>query len=188
MSKLRITLAVAGVLAAVLALSACSSATSSTAPSAGATQFNTADVSFATDMSAHHQQAIEMSQMVLDKSGIDPRVTTLAQDIKAAQSPEIKEMKTWLKTWGQKPDGMSGMDMSGSLMSDADMNELKSSTGLTASKLFLTQMTTHHTSAIAMAKTEITKGKNADAIALARKIITAQTAEITKMSSILATL
>lgn len=139
-------------------------------------------------MAAHHQQAIEMAQMVLDKTGIDPRVTALAQGIKAAQGPEIIQMSGWLATWGHKPQGMSGMDMSGSLMSDADMNALKNSSGTTASKLFLTEMTTHHTSALSMAKTEIDKGRYPAAIALAKKIVSAQTAEIAKMSGILTTI
>jgi uncharacterized protein (DUF305 family) len=78
--------------------------------------------------------------------------------------------------------------MGGTLMSDSDMNALKSATGLAASKLFLTQMTVHHKSALVMAKTEVDSGKNADAVTLAKNITSTQTAEITKMSDILATL
>lgn len=184
-------LVIAAVLGSAISLSACS-ATSNTgttsAEQSASTTFNKADVSFATDMAAHHQQAVEMSQMFLDKSNVDPRVVTLAQDIKAAQDPEIKKMKSWLSDWGQKSDSMAGMDMSGTLMSDTDMNDLKNSTGPAASKLFLTQMTVHHTSALVMAKTEVDSGKNADAVALAKNIISTQTAEITKMSDFLASL
>jgi uncharacterized protein (DUF305 family) len=140
-------------------------------------------------MAAHHQQAVEMSQMLLDKTtAIDPQVVALAQEIKAAQGPEIKQMKSWLSDWGQKSTSMSGMNMGGTLMSDADMNDLKSASGLVASKLFLTQMTVHHKSALVMAKTEVDSGKSADAVKLAKNIISTQTTEITKMSDILATL
>lgn len=183
---------IAGVLAAALTLSACStganSGSTSSSSLSASTKFNTADVTFATGMAAHHEQAIQMAQMLLDKSGIDPRVTTLAQNIKAAQGSEMKQMKSWLAEWGQKSDSMSGMDMSGTLMSDSDMKALNGSAGLDASKLFLTQMTTHHKSAVTMATTEVDKGKNADAVALANKIIAAQTAEISIMRDILATL
>ena len=184
-------LVIAAIVGSVITVSACSTAatpsTSGSSSSASAS-FNKADVSFATDMAGHHQQAVEMSQMLLDKSDIDPRVVTLAEEIKAAQGPEIKQMKSWLSDWGQKSDSMSGMDMGGSMMSDADMNDLKSSTGLAASKLFLTQMTVHHKSALVMAKTEVDSGKNADAVTLAKNIISTQTTEITKMSDILASL
>ena len=184
-------LVIAAIVGSVITVSACSTAatpsTSGSSSSASAS-FNKADVSFATDMAGHHQQAVEMSQMLLDKSDIDPRVVTLAEEIKAAQGPEIKQMKSWLSDWGQKSDSMSGMDMGGTLMSDADMNDLKSSTGLAASKLFLTQMTVHHKSALVMAKTEVDSGKNADAVTLAKNIISTQTTEITTMSDILASL
>ena len=184
-------LVIAAIVGSVITVSACSTAatpsTSGSSASASAS-FNKADVNFATDMAGHHQQAVEMSQMLLDKSNIDPRIVALAKEIKAAQGPEIKQMKSWLADWGQKSDSMSGMDMGGSMMSDADMNDLKSSTGLTASKLFLTQMTVHHKSALVMAKTEVDSGKNADAVTLAKNIISTQTTEITKMSDILASL
>jgi uncharacterized protein (DUF305 family) len=182
---------IAAIVGSAITLSACSTTAnpgSAGSSSAASATFNKADVSFATDMAAHHQQAVEMSQMLLDKSDIDPRVVTLAQNIKAAQYPEIKQMKSWLSDWGQKSDSMSGMDMSGTLMSDSDMNDLKSSTGLAASKLFLTQMTVHHKSALVMAKTEVDSGKNADAVKLAKNIISTQTNEITTMSEILASL
>jgi uncharacterized protein (DUF305 family) len=182
---------IAAIVGSAITLSACSTTAnpgSAGSSSTASATFNKADVSFATDMAAHHQQAVEMSQMLLDKSDIDPRVVTLAQNIKAAQDPEIKQMKSWLSDWGQKSDSMSGMDMSGTLMSDSDMNDLKSSTGLAASKLFLTQMTVHHKSALVMAKTEVDSGKNADAVKLAKNIISTQTIEITTMSEILASL
>jgi len=179
------------ILASAITLSACSS-TANSGPtgssSSTSSAFNKADVSFASDMTAHHQQAVEMSQLILDKSNIDSRVITLANEITAAQGPEIKQMKSWLSDWGQKSESMSGMDMSGTLMSDSDMADLKTATALTASKLFLTQMTTHHTSAISMATTEVAAGKNADAITLAKKIISTQTTEITTMGAILSTL
>lgn len=180
------------VLATALTLSACSVGATpgsdpSTSSSSASSTHNDADVSFATEMSAHHQQAIEMSNMILDKSGVDPKVTALAEDIKAAQGPELTKMKSWLDAWGKKSSGMSGMG-GGMMMSDSDMNALKDASGLDASKLFLTQMTTHHSGALDMAKAEVDKGKNAAAIALAKNIIITQTAEIKTMSDLLGTL
>lgn len=184
-------LVIVAIVGSAMALSACSTTANPGATGSSSTAaavFNKADVSFATDMAAHHQQAVEMSQMLLDKSDIDSRVVILAQAIKDAQGPEIKQMKSWLSDWGQKSGSMSGMDMSGTLMSDSDMNDLKSSTGPAASKLFLTQMTVHHTSALDMAKSEVDSGKNADAVKLAKNIISTQTTEISTMSDILASL
>jgi len=111
--------------AAALTLAACSdsgnnqateattSAAVTTSTSAeAAANHNQADVTFAQQMIPHHSQAIEMSDIVLAKQGIDPRVTELAQQIKAAQGPEIEQLQTWLAAWGQStmsPD--TGMPM-----------------------------------------------------------------------------
>ena len=82
---------------------------------------------------------------------------------------------------------MGGMDHGG-MMSEGDMTALDTATGLDASKLFLQQMTQHHQGAIDMATSEINEGKNRDALALAKKIIQDQPAEITEMQRLLATL
>lgn len=71
--------------------------TASAAPTAG---HNHADVMFAHHMIPHHQQAVEMSNMILEKQGIDPRVADLARQIKDAQNSEIEQMRSWLDQWG----------------------------------------------------------------------------------------
>jgi uncharacterized protein (DUF305 family) len=162
---------------------------------------NDADVMFAQHMIPHHQQAIEMSDVVLAKKGIDPRVTDLATEIKAAQGPEIKQMQDWLGQWGNPPmppmateEGHGGHDMEGmsgdgmGMMSDEEMTALNNAKGVEVSRLFLTGMITHHEGAIAMAQTEIEDGKFAPAVELARAIVKTQQAEIDTMKGILETL
>ncbi|MDJ0333960.1 DUF305 domain-containing protein [Salinibacterium sp. G-O1] len=183
-AALATTLALAGCSAGATDASGGSSPSSSnSAESSGA---NSADASFAMEMVAHHEQAVEMAQVVLDKSGVDPRVAELAQAIKDAQGPEIDTMNSWLDAWGAG-GSMDGMEMGGT-MSDADMAALNSASGADASKLFLEQMTVHHQGAIEMAETEVRTGQNADALALASKIIDDQTAEIALMKDIRDTL
>jgi uncharacterized protein (DUF305 family) len=185
-----------GVLAAALILAGCTATTEmggmdhSSSPSATSSadaEFNDADVAFAMNMIAHHQQAIEMAELLLDKTGIDERVTQLAQDITAAQGPEIDIMTAWLHSWGESADG-SGMNHGGGMMSDADMADLETASGAEASRLFLEQMTEHHQGAIDMAQQELDAGANPDALALAQQIIDAQTAEISTMQDILGSL
>ncbi len=106
----------AAVLAAVSVVAACSNSatnqeTASAAPTqtvstAPAADHNHADVMFAHHMIPHHQQAIEMSDMILQKQGIDPRVADMARQIKDAQGPEIEQMQGWLDQWGMP--GMPG--------------------------------------------------------------------------------
>jgi uncharacterized protein (DUF305 family) len=148
--------------------------------------FNDPDVAFAMNMIAHHQQAIDMSDTILAKDGVDERVLDLAADIKDAQGPEIETMTSWLEEWGQSAD-MGGMDHGG-MMSDDDMAALEAATGPDASRLFLEQMIVHHTGAIDMAEEELANGENPDATALAAKVVSDQTAEIQTMQDLLASL
>jgi uncharacterized protein (DUF305 family) len=163
----------------------------------GSQDHNDADVMFAQHMIPHHQQAVVMSDIVLGKQGIDPRVTDLATQIKAAQGPEINQMQGWLGQWGNPSmppmtsseghgGGTSGQGMG--MMSDDQMTALKNATGVEADKLFLTGMITHHQGAIEMAQTEIKDGKFAPAVELARSIVKTQQQEIDTMKGILQTL
>ena len=140
-----------------------SSSSAAAAPtSAAAEAHNDADVMFAQHMIPHHHQAMEMSDMLLGKQGIDPRVVQLANQIKAAQGPEIQQMQGWLTEWGTPAmPPTSGHDMPSmqGMMSDADMTALQNAQAVEASKLFLTQMIAHHEGAITMAQTEIKDGQ-----------------------------
>lgn len=156
--------------------------------SAGTSVRNAADTMFAQMMIPHHQQAIEMSDMLLAKQGIDQRVRDIAQKIKAEQGPEIKTLTSWLNAWGD-PTSMSSGSMSGGsmggMMSSGDMQKLQDASGVDAAKLFLTQMTQHHDSAISMAKQEVANGSNPDAVAMAKSIVSSQQQQMTQMKDLL---
>jgi len=138
-------------------------------------------------MIPHHEQAIEMSDLILDEDGIDPEVVALAETIKAAQGPEIELMESWLDDWGTDMGDMRGT-MGDGMMSDTDMQALEDVTGDEASRLFLEQMIEHHEGAIDMAQSEVDNGENPDVVNLAESIIESQTAEIDTMEEILASL
>jgi uncharacterized protein (DUF305 family) len=125
-----------------------------------------------------------MSDVLLAKSDIDPEVADLAERIKAAQGPEIEQMKGWLDDWGvtEMPDTMGH----GGMMDEGDMDALAAASGAEASRLFLEQMIEHHEGAIDMAEDALADGENADVLELARTIIDAQTAEIAEMQGMLA--
>ncbi|NIG66387.1 DUF305 domain-containing protein [Microbacterium sp. Be9] len=159
---------------------------SSSAPASA--DANDADITFASMMKEHHAQAIEMSDMLLSKDGVDDRVAALAEEIKAAQGPEIQTMDKWLEEWGADTSDMEGMDHGGGMMSDDDMQALEDATGPDASRLYLEQMIQHHQGAVKMAQEEVDNGQNSDAVALAETIIEAQTTEIATMEDLLATL
>lgn len=156
---------------------------SPTSPSA---QVNAADEMFVIMMIPHHEQAVEMSDTILGKDGIDDQVQALAQQIKDAQAPEIELMQSWLTNWGRSSSGdMSGMGHGDGMMSDGDMAALEAADGAEAARLFLEQMIVHHEGAIEMAQTELDQGANAEVIALAQAILDTQTTEIATMENLL---
>ena len=145
-------------------------------------------VTFATDMIAHHRQAVEMAELAETRAE-SPEVKDLATQIMDAQDPEIESMTGWLTTWGEPvPDEMGGMDMSSSMpgmMSQDEMTSLENTSGAEFDQMFLAMMVEHHRGAIEMAKSEQSDGLFPDAIALAKQIETAQTDEITSMRALL---
>jgi uncharacterized protein (DUF305 family) len=156
---------------------------------ASAAQFNNADVTFATQMIPHHRQAVEMADMATTKA-TTPAVKQLATAIKAAQDPEIQQMSGWLTSWGKPvptPGMHSGHDMSGpmpGMMTEQEMADLGKATGTMFDRMWVQMMIKHHQGAVTMAKAELEQGKNADAKALAQKIVDAQEAEITEMQGL----
>lgn len=172
---------------------------------------NTQDVTFAQMMIVHHEGAIEMADLAPTRAA-STQVKDLATKIKAAQQPEIEQMKSWLKSWSEPvtmsgmgsssptPDDMSGMDMStpmptasssmGSMpgMTAQDVDSLKAATGTAFDKKFLTLMIQHHEGAITMAKQEQSGGKDGAARKLADNIVSSQTTEIADMKAMLTAL
>jgi uncharacterized protein (DUF305 family) len=184
------TLAIAASLTLGLTLASCSTndsssdAGSSASSSSAASAHDDQDVIFAQMMLPHHEQAVEMSDALLAKGdGVDPDVATLAEQIKAEQGPEIIQLASWLQGWGEPTE--SGHSMSG-MMSDSDMTDLDQASAKDAGKLFLQQMVQHHEGAVDMARSEVDKGMNTDAVAMAKSIVSSQTEQITQMKDMLA--
>jgi uncharacterized protein (DUF305 family) len=192
----------AAALAALVTMTACSSSgnqsatsgTSSAGSSTGSTStpatsaHNQADVTFAQNGIPHHEQAIPMSDTILGKQGIDPRVVQLATQFKADQGPELQQMHSWLSQWGQPTLSMTpGMEMPG-MLPDQDITALQNAQGVDATKKFLTGMIECHEGTIAMAEDEIKDGQYPPAVALAHSISTREQQENTTMQGILASL
>ena len=185
-------------LAAVIALAGCSTGSGSggstmpgmdhstgamSAPAAA--DHNGSDTMFAQAMIPHHAQAVEMSDIILKKQGVDARITALATKIKAAQAPEIDKMTGWLGDWDEPTQAPGGHSMTG-MMSGDDLAKLDAAQGTEAAKLFLSQMIAHHEGAVEMANAEVRSGKNAEAIQLGKDIAASQTDEIQEMKDLLA--
>ena len=139
-------------------------------------------------MIPHHRQAVDLAALVPDRA-TDPAVVTLAQQISAAQQPEIEVMKVLLVQWNENPDAGSGHTGHGATMQgmvdEPTLAKLRSLNGEEFDKLWLESMISHHQGAIEMAKAEIANGDNVDAKNLAQNIVKTQEAEIGQMKQML---
>jgi hypothetical protein len=138
-------------------------------------EYSAEDINFAEMMIPHHEQANVMSDNALTNSSSED-ILLLAQEIKAAQSPEIELMKSWT---GVSTSTHMGHMMDG-MLSESQIQQLRDSEGATFDRLFLEGMIAHHEGAIAMAQ-KVTGSKNKEVAALAAAIIEAQEKEIAFM-------
>ncbi|MFC3688782.1 DUF305 domain-containing protein [Aquipuribacter hungaricus] len=152
-----------------------------------------ADVAFAQGMLPHHRQAVEMSALAGGRAE-DPEVVALADEISAAQKPEIVTLTAMLEAWGaEEPaagggghEGMAGMEGGAAgMMTEDDMSALEAAEGAEFDRLFLELMVAHHEGAVEMAQTELDEGENPEALGLAEQVVDTQQAEIERMRSLL---
>jgi uncharacterized protein (DUF305 family) len=165
----------------LLVLSACSGQGSNPTISQENT-LSANDVMFAQMMIPHHQQAVEMAELVADRSD-NPEIQALALEIIAAQDPEIALMQGWIDEFGDSGMDHGGHSMGG-MLTEAELEELRAATGREFEKLFLEGMIRHHEGAIDMAAM-LTNSNYPAAQKLRADIIETQTAEIERMKKLL---
>ncbi|MFF0448344.1 DUF305 domain-containing protein [Streptomyces sp. NPDC004609] len=169
----------AAVAAVVLALLFAGAATVASAGDGGDSgprtpSTDSADAGFARDMSVHHQQAVEMSFIVRDRTE-DEDVRRLAYDIANTQANQRGMMLGWLDLWGLPkfdadaepmawmagtgghaghaghPKPVDGTLMPG-MATQQDLDRLGRLSGKAAEIEFLQLMIVHHNGGVAMAQ------------------------------------
>jgi len=148
-------------------------------------EFSGADIMFAQMMIPHHEQALLMSGFAETRSS-NEEVKKLARQIYAEQEPEIAQMKLWLEKTNSSMDMGHDMGMNG-MLTDSEIEAMKSATGKAFDRLFLEGMIAHHEGAIHMAEM-IVDSDNAEAKKLGQSIQVTQQREIDLMKEMLKTI
>ncbi|WP_411105863.1 DUF305 domain-containing protein [Streptomyces sp. cmx-4-9] len=199
--------------AVLLALLFAAAATVSAASGGGADAaprtpaLHSPDAGFARDMAVHHQQAVEMSFVVRDRTQ-DEAVRSLAYDIANTQANQRGMLLGWLDLWGlpktvagEPPmswmgtgDGHAGHGAHtaapGALMpgmaTKEEITRLGTVSGREAEVLYLQLMTDHHKGGVAMAEGCARQCVTPAERALAQGMAEAQQSELTLMADMLA--
>ncbi|MGW2520967.1 DUF305 domain-containing protein [Streptomyces sp. NPDC001617] len=160
---------------------------------------DSADAGFARDMAVHHQQAVEMSYIVRDRTK-NEEVRRLAYDIAQTQANQRGMLLGWLDLWGlpkvsaDPPMTWMGMgDMAsgkdGALMpgmaTNTELKKLGTLSGKQAEVLYLQLMTDHHKGGIHMAEGCVAKCTVGVEKRLAQGMVDAQQSEIQLMAGML---
>ncbi|MEU7404791.1 DUF305 domain-containing protein [Streptomyces sp. NPDC044948] len=160
---------------------------------------DSADAGFARDMAVHHQQAVELSFIVRERTD-DEEVRRLAYDIINTQANQRGMLLGQLEAWGlpkssQRPP-MAWMDHhmnyaphDGSLMpgmaTNTEMDQLRKAKGRDAEVLYLRLMTAHHRGGIDTAQGAADKAEEPLTVRLAKGMVSGQRSEIKLMADML---
>ncbi|NMF62581.1 hypothetical protein DP113_33445 (plasmid) [Brasilonema octagenarum UFV-E1] len=133
------------------------------------------DVRFLQETIGHHQMAVDMAQLSVEKA-INSDLRDLSQNIITTQTQEIEIMQSWLKDWygysytpQKKPGDMRMLDQM-AMMSGAEF-EID----------FMQEMTDHHKSMLSDAVPCTYRAGHDDLTGLCHNIVDTQTREINQM-------
>lgn len=152
-----------------------------------------ADARFMQDMIPHHHQAIEMADLVGDRTN-RPELLDVAGRIDASQADEIEFMQQWLRDRGESVpeptahDAMHTSHKMAGMASPEQMAQLAASEGIDFDRLFLQLMITHHEGAVTMVEELLEQpGSAYDPVLyeFANDVTNDQTAEIERMNALL---
>lgn len=158
------------------------------------TSYSDDDRQFVQDMIPHHHQALEMAELVSDRTN-RPELVDAAGRIEASQQDEIEFMQQWLRERGEEvPDPTAHHEMHtdhmmAGMATPEQMAQLAAAEGTEFDRLFLELMITHHEGAVKMVEELLDQpGAAYDPILFefTNDVTNDQTAEIERMSVLLA--
>jgi uncharacterized protein (DUF305 family) len=158
----------------------------------GAPTHTQADVDFVHGMIAHHQQALLMTALVPERTERDD-LPLLAERMDVSQRDEIAQMERWLEERGvERPPGDDHAAHTGimpGMLTEEELDELRSARGARFDRLFLESMIRHHQGAVVMVETLLTGGEGgqeSQVFQMAQHMDADQRVEISRMTSLLA--
>lgn len=133
------------------------------------------EVDFLTEMVDHHQAAVEMAELVADRTE-RAELREFATTLAAAQAKEIETMQGWLEEWygeTHEPelDRKAGRQLAALAELEGDEFE----------QAFLRAMSLHHAGALVMGKEALLQAWHSELIDLVRGMVAMQADEIALM-------
>lgn len=138
-----------------------------------------ADAAFVLHMLPHHIRAIEVGALAETRGG-DPRVRAFGRRIVTEQTPEEQRLSAWVAHLGVHP-ASTDAGMADGYIDDATLARLRSEPVTSFDRDVLQLSATSEEGAVAMARAELSSGRYAPALQLARSISGAPDGEIPQL-------
>ena len=152
----------------------------------GQAGYNDTDVHFLGMMVPHHQQAIDMSDVLLGSDVDDAEVRDLAQRIKDGQERENEQMRAWADEWGIEKDmEHHSTHIANGMFHPEQLEQFEALRGDELRTAFLEMMHFHHNHVIKMTQDEVDRGGYEPLREMAKEMIEVQTAEMGEMEELL---
>lgn len=148
------------------------------------------DAHFIEQMIPHHEDAIAMAEIAIERAK-RPEIKNLAEEIIKAQKGENEQMKVWYKSWfgtdvpeNTQVMGMHGMRARGGMhmgmmRDETDLESFRKTEDF--DKAFIEEMIPHHQMAVMMAQMLKNTTQRDEMKPLAGNIIATQSKEISQM-------
>ncbi|MBB5856569.1 DUF305 domain-containing protein [Amycolatopsis umgeniensis] len=147
-----------------------------------AVPFNDADVTFARQTLAHHQQGVDLASLAETRAD-NAQLKALAKRVIDTHEPEIARLSGLIESWGQAaPDdpNLEHVQRDG-YISPGDMAELAGLSGKDFDRQFVARLLRQRESGVRIADAETQHGRNPDARDLAATTSRSQQQEISDL-------
>ena len=138
-----------------------------------------ADTAYATSVVGHHAQTLALLDLTLGRDGLDPRIGTFADRARTDLFAEVDATTRRLETWGEEiprtalehtHDESVSYDTSiAGVLSNDSMRTLERTTGPAFERAWLRALVAHERGAVEIAEEAVENGRDAAAVAAARK-------------------
>ena len=151
------------------------------------------DAGFLQDMASHHEQALQLSNLLLTK-GSEADIAVFAREILVFQGYEMGLMDRQLDLWGyrleDRPERAMGwmgegvpVDQMPGMATDAEIEALSRATGRAADALFVDLIQEHHRGGVHMASYAADHAREPFVRALAQRMANNQAVEIAELEA-----
>jgi uncharacterized protein (DUF305 family) len=155
------------------------------------------DAGFLQDMRTHHDQAVLLSMIYMNRPDVDPGLYTMASEVLLSQQLEVGMFVELLNSFGLAEENSTGIGMAWmgapvpleampGMASEETIAALKAAEGTAADELFTRAMIAHHEGGISMAEYARDHAETSRVREIASAVATNQRAEINELNAALA--